>query len=172
MVLLLAAARIRTSACCGPNFKSPLEWDVFAVSTYLTISVVFFYVGLIPDFAIVKRYTRGFSRHVYSALSLGWRGDEASSGATTTCSTRCSPGFATPLVISVHSVVSWDFAMGIVPGWHTTIFAPYFVAGAIFSGCGDGDDAVIPMRKIQQLEHVMPIGALREAGQDACSSPR
>jgi molybdopterin-containing oxidoreductase family membrane subunit len=131
------SCRTRTSASCGPNFKSPLEWDVFAVSTYLTISVVFFYVGLIPDFAIVKRYTRGFSRHIYSALFAGLGGDRSGSGATTTCSTRCSAGYrgaagAAPCTRSV----SWDFAMGLVPGWHTTIFAPYFVAGAIFSGCG------------------------------------
>jgi molybdopterin-containing oxidoreductase family membrane subunit len=138
------------------NFKSPLEWDVFAVSTYLTISVVFFYVGLIPDLAIVKRYTRGFSRHVYSALSLGWVGTKRQ-WRNYNMLYALLAGLATPLVLSVHSVVSWDFAMGIVPGWHTTIFAPYFVAGAIFSGCAMVLTLCIPMRKIQRLENVMPI---------------
>ncbi len=138
------------------NFKSPLEWDVFAVSTYLTISVVFFYVGLIPDFAIVKRYTRGFSRHIYSALSLGWVGTKRQWRNYNMLYSLLA-GIAAPLVLSVHSVVSWDFAMGLVPGWHTTIFAPYFVAGAIFSGCGMVLTLCIPMRKIQKLERVMPI---------------
>jgi Ni/Fe-hydrogenase subunit HybB-like protein len=138
------------------NFKSPLEWDVFAISTYLTISVVFFYVGLIPDFAIVKRYTRGVSRHVYSALSLGWLGTREQ-WRNYNMLYALLAGFATPLVLSVHSVVSWDFAMGLVPGWHTTIFAPYFVAGAIFSGCAMVLTLCIPMRKIQKLERVMPI---------------
>jgi molybdopterin-containing oxidoreductase family membrane subunit len=138
------------------NFKSPLEWDVFAISTYLTISVVFFYVGLIPDFAIVKRYTRGLRRHIYSVLSLGWVGSKRQ-WRNYNMLYALLAGFATPLVLSVHSVVSWDFAMGIVPGWHTTIFAPYFVAGAIFSGCGMVLTLCIPMRKLQKLERVMPI---------------
>jgi len=138
------------------NFKSPLEWDVFAVSTYLTISVVFFYVGLIPDLAIVKRYTRGVSRHIYSALSLGWVGSKRQWRNYNMLYTLLA-GFAAPLVLSVHSVVSWDFAMGLVPGWHTTIFAPYFVAGAIFSGCAMVFTLVIPMRKLQKLENVLPI---------------
>lgn len=138
------------------NFKSPLEWDVFAVSTYLTVSVVFFYVGLIPDFAIVKRYTRGVRRWIYSALSLGWLGTKRQ-WQNYNMLYALLAGFATPLVLSVHSVVSWDFAMGIVPGWHTTIFAPYFVAGAIFSGCGMVMTLVIPMRKVQKLERVITI---------------
>ncbi len=138
------------------NFKSPLEWDVFAVSTYLTISVVFFYVGLIPDLAIVKRYTRGVRRHIYSAFSLGWIGTKTQ-WRNYNMLYALLAGFATPLVLSVHSVVSWDFAMGIVPGWHTTIFAPYFVAGAIFSGCAMVLTLCIPMRKLQKLERVMPI---------------
>jgi molybdopterin-containing oxidoreductase family membrane subunit len=138
------------------NFKSPLEWDVFAISTYLTVSVVFFYVGLIPDFAIVKRYTTGLSRHVYSALSLGWRGTKMQ-WRNYNMLYALLAGFATPLVLSVHSVVSWDFAMSIVPGWHTTIFAPYFVAGAIFSGCAMVITLVVPMRKIQKLERVITI---------------
>ena len=138
------------------NFKSPLEWDVFAISTYLIVSVVFFYVGLIPDFAIVKRYTRGFKRVIYSALSLGWMGTREQ-WRNYNVLYNLLAGLATPLVLSVHSVVSWDFAMGIVPGWHTTIFAPYFVAGAIFSGCAMVMTLTIPMRKIYRLQRVMPI---------------
>jgi len=138
------------------NFKSPLEWDVFAVSTYLIVSVVFFYVGLIPDFAIVKRYTRGFKRWIYSALSLGWLGTREQ-WRNYNMLYAILAGLATPLVLSVHSVVSWDFAMSVVPGWHTTIFAPYFVAGAIFSGCGMVLTLSIPLRKIQKLERVIPI---------------
>ena len=137
-----------------PNLKSPLEWDVFAVSTYLTVSVVFFYVGLIPDLAIIKRYTRGTKRWIYSALSLGWRGTREQWRHYSTLYALLA-GFATPLVISVHSVVSWDFAMSIVPGWHTTIFAPYFVAGAIFSGTAMVMTLVIPMRKIHRLEPII-----------------
>jgi molybdopterin-containing oxidoreductase family membrane subunit len=145
------------------NFKSPLEWDVFAISTYLTISVVFFYVGLIPDFAIVKRYTRGLSRRVYSALSLGWVGTKRQ-WRNYNMLYAILAGLATPLVLSVHSVVSWDFAMGIVPGWHTTIFAPYFVAGAIFSGCAMVLTLCIPMRRLQRLEDVMPIDHFEKLG--------
>jgi Ni/Fe-hydrogenase subunit HybB-like protein len=137
-----------------PNFKSPLEWDVFAVSTYLTVSVVFFYVGLIPDLAIVKRYTRGAARWIYSALSLGWRGTKEQWRHYNALYALLA-GFATPLVLSVHSVVSWDFAMSIVPGWHTTIFAPYFVAGAIFSGTGMVLTLIIPLRKLQRLERLI-----------------
>jgi molybdopterin-containing oxidoreductase family membrane subunit len=139
-----------------PNFKSPLEWDVFAVSTYLTVSVVFFYVGLIPDFAIVKRYTTGAKRWIYSALSLGWRGTKEQWRHYNTLYALLA-GFATPLVLSVHSVVSWDFAMSIVPGWHTTIFAPYFVAGAIFSGTGMVMTLIIPLRKLQRLERLITL---------------
>jgi Ni/Fe-hydrogenase subunit HybB-like protein len=137
-----------------PNFKSPLEWDVFAVSTYLTVSVVFFYVGLIPDLAVVKKYARGAAKWIYSAFSLGWRGTKEQWRHYNTLYALLA-GFATPLVISVHSVVSWDFAMSIVPGWHTTIFAPYFVAGAIFSGTGMVLTLVIPLRKIQRLERLI-----------------
>jgi len=129
---------------------------VFAVSTYLTVSVVFFYVGLIPDLAIVKRYTRGARRWIYSALSLGWVGSKEQ-WRNYNMLYALLAGFATPLVLSVHSVVSWDFAMAIVPGWHSTIFAPYFVAGAIFSGCAMVMTLVIPMRKIHHLESVIPI---------------
>ncbi len=133
------------------NFRSPLTWDVFAVSTYLTVSVIFFFVGMIPDLAIARRYSTGIRRWIYGLLSLGWRGTDAQwKHYEKLCLFLAA--FATPLVLSVHSVVSWDFAMSMLPGWHTTIFAPYFVAGAIFSGCGMVMTLVIPMRKIFRLE--------------------
>ncbi|MCP5107069.1 MAG: polysulfide reductase NrfD [bacterium] len=138
------------------NFRSPLVWDVFAVSTYLTISMIFFYVGMIPDFAAARRHFTGARHWIYKTLALGWEG--------TTDQWRhynrlymFLAAFATPLVISVHSVVSWDFAMSIVPGWHSTIFAPYFVAGAIFSGTAMVMTLTIPMRKILKLEKYITI---------------
>ncbi|NQU09953.1 polysulfide reductase NrfD, partial [bacterium] len=133
------------------NFRSPLVWDVFAVSTYLTVSAVFFYVGMIPDLAVARRRTAGLRRSVYRILSLGWGG---TAGQWTHYAKLYAflAAFATPLVISVHSVVSWDFAMSVIPGWHTTIFAPYFVAGAIFSGTAMVITLVVPMRRILRLE--------------------
>ena len=134
-----------------PNFRSPLVWDVFAISTYLIISIVFFYVGMIPDFAIVRQRATGIRRWIYGILSLGWRGtDKQWKHYNQLCLLLAA--FATPLVVSVHSIVSWDFAMGVIPGWHTTIFAHYFVAGAIFSGTAMVFTLVIPMRKIFRLE--------------------
>jgi len=116
------------------NFRSPLIWDVFAVSTYFTISLVFWYTGLVPDLATVRdRAKHWFRKRVYSILSLGWRGSGRGWSHYEICYMILA-GIATPLVLSVHSVVSFDFAIAIVPGWHTTIFPPYFVAGAIFSG--------------------------------------
>jgi molybdopterin-containing oxidoreductase family membrane subunit len=132
------------------NFRSPLAWDVFAVSTYFTISVVFFYVGLIPDLAIAKRVQTGLRKKIYSALSLGWVGSFKQWKHYSKLYMFLA-AFATPLVVSVHSVVSWDFAMSVIPGWHTTIFAPYFVAGAIFSGTAMVITLVVPMRKILGL---------------------
>jgi len=133
------------------NFRSPLEWDVFAVTTYFTISAVFFYVGLVPDLAIVKRLSSGFRRKFYSVLSLGWVGSSRQWKHYSRLYMFLA-AFATPLVVSVHSVVSWDFAMSILPGWHTTIFAPYFVAGAIFSGTAMVITLVVPMRRIVGLQ--------------------
>jgi Ni/Fe-hydrogenase subunit HybB-like protein len=133
------------------NFRSPLEWDVFAVSTYFTISAVFFYVGLIPDLAIAKRLSTGFKKRFYSALSLGWVGSFRQWKHYSRLYMFLA-AFATPLVVSVHSVVSWDFAMSLLPGWHTTIFAPYFVAGAIFSGTAMVITLVVPMRRILGLQ--------------------
>ncbi len=133
------------------NFKSPLLWDTFAITTYLTISVVFFYVGLIPDLAIARDRSTGLRKLVYTVLSLGWQGTSNQWKAHNRSVLHLS-GLATPLVLSVHSVVSWDFAMSIVPGWHATVFAPYFVAGAIFSGFAMVLTVMIPVRRIFGLE--------------------
>jgi molybdopterin-containing oxidoreductase family membrane subunit len=116
------------------NFRSPLLWDVFAVSTYATVSMVFWYIGLVPDFATIKDRARSkIRRTVYGALSLGWRGT-ARNWAHYEMLYLLLAGLSTPLVLSVHTIVSFDFAVSSLPGWHTTIFPPYFVAGAIFSG--------------------------------------
>ena len=133
------------------NFKSPLMWDTFAISTYATVSVLFFYVGLLPDLAIARDRSHGWRRTLYATLALGWTG----SGRQWKSHQRTVlllSGLATPLVLSVHSVVSWDFAMSLVPGWHGTIFAPYFVAGAIFSGFALVVTVLIPVRRIYALE--------------------
>ncbi|MFN6943390.1 MAG: NrfD/PsrC family molybdoenzyme membrane anchor subunit [Cytophagaceae bacterium] len=115
------------------NFNSPLVWDVFAISTYLTVSLVFWYVGLIPDFATIRERASGVRRMIYGALSLGWDGS-AKSWSRYEAVSLVLAGLSTPLVLSVHTIVSMDFATSVIPGWHTTIFPPYFVAGAIFSG--------------------------------------
>lgn len=134
------------------NFKSPLVWDVFAVSTYLTVSALFFFIGMIPDIAAVRDRVTGAPRKIiYSILSLGWKGSNWE-WLHYTRAYLFFAAFATPLVLSVHSVVSWDFAMSNLPGWHTTIFAPYFVAGAIFSGLGMVIMLTVPIRKIFHLE--------------------
>jgi Ni/Fe-hydrogenase subunit HybB-like protein len=126
------------------NFKSPLMWDVFAISTYFSVSAIFFYVGLVPDIAIYRDHARGLVRKVYGALSLGWRGTHQQWHAYT-AAYGFFAAFAAPLVLSVHSVVSWDFAMAPTAGWHSTIFPPYFVAGAIFSGCAMVISLLLPM---------------------------
>ena len=136
------------------NFKSPLLWDVFAINTYMTISIVFFYVGLIPDIAIARDRSTGVKKVVYSILSLGWQGSSGQWKAHNRTVLHLS-GLATPLVLSVHSVVSWDFAMSIIPGWHATIFAPYFVAGAIFGGFAMVLTVMIPVRRIFGLEEYL-----------------
>src|SRR5690606_4576436 len=116
------------------NFRSPLLWDVFAVSTYATVSVVFWYVGMIPDLATLRdRAKTKIRRLIYGALSLGWRGS-ARDWSHYEMTYMLLAALSTPLVLSVHTIVSFDFAVSNLPGWHTTIFPPYFVAGAIFSG--------------------------------------
>ena len=140
-----------------PNFRSPLLWDVFAVSTYFTVSLLFWYMGLIPDLATMRDRAKSKIAQVgYGIFSLGWRG-----------STRhwqhyekaylLLAGLATPLVLSVHTIVSFDFAVSQLPGWHTTIFPPYFVAGAIFSGFAMVLTLLIPVRKWYGLEHLITI---------------
>ncbi len=133
------------------NFKSPLVWDVFAVTTYLTVSTTFLIVGLIPDVASVRDLATGWRKALYSITSLGWRGTDQQWRHYTKAYLYLA-ALATPLVLSVHSVVSWDFAMSIVPGWHATIFAPYFVAGAIYSGLAMVITLLVPLRKVFKME--------------------
>jgi molybdopterin-containing oxidoreductase family membrane subunit len=135
-----------------PNFRGPLLWDVFAVGTYFTVSATFFLIGMIPDVAAARDATTvPWRKKLYTILSFGWRGTHNEWKHFNRAYLYLA-AFATPLVLSVHSVVSWDFAVSIVPGWHTTIFAPYFVAGAIFSGLAMVMTIVIPIRKIFGLE--------------------
>lgn len=115
------------------NFRSPLLWDVFAISTYATVSIVFWYVGMVPDMATLRDRAKGLRKIIYGALSLGWRG-RARDWSHYEMVYLILAALSTPLVLSVHSIVSFDFAVAQLPGWHTTIFPPYFVAGAIFSG--------------------------------------
>ncbi|MGH9793901.1 MAG: NrfD/PsrC family molybdoenzyme membrane anchor subunit [Candidatus Acidiferrales bacterium] len=135
-----------------PQFRSPLVWDVFAISTYATVSFLFWFVGLIPDFATLRdRTTHRFARSVYGILAMGWRGS-AIHWHRYEMAYLLLAGLATPLVVSVHSVVSLDFAVSVLPGWHTTIFPPYFVAGAIFSGFAMVLTLAIPLRKFYGLQ--------------------
>ncbi len=135
-----------------PQFRSPLVWDVFAVLTYFTVSLLFWYAGLIPDLATLRdRTTSRFAQIVYGMLALGWRGSAAHWHRYQTAYLLMA-GLATPLVISVHSIVAMDFAAAIVPGWHTTIFPPYFVAGAIFSGFAMVMTLAIPLRAVYGLQ--------------------
>ena len=135
-----------------PQFRSPLIWDVFAVSTYFTVSLMFWFIGLIPDLATLRdRAENKYARMIYGLLAMGWRGS-ARHWARYEMAYLLLAGLATPLVLSVHTVVSFDFAVGIVPGWHTTIFPPYFVAGAIYSGFAMVLMLAIPIRKIYGLE--------------------
>ena len=135
-----------------PQFRSPLIWDVFAVSTYATVSLLFWYVGLIPDFATLRdRATARAPRFTYGLLAMGWRGSATHWHRYETASLLLA-GLATPLVVSVHTIVSFDFAVSIVPGWHTTIFPPYFVAGAIYSGFAMVMTLAIPLRYVYGLE--------------------
>ncbi|HXF06896.1 MAG TPA: NrfD/PsrC family molybdoenzyme membrane anchor subunit [Blastocatellia bacterium] len=135
-----------------PQFRSPLVWDVFAVSTYATVSFLFWFVGLIPDLATLRdRAGSRLARIVYGVLAMGWRGS-AIHWHRYEMAYLLLAGLATPLVVSVHSVVSFDFAVGIIPGWHATIFPPYFVAGAIYSGFAMVMTLAIPLRAIYGLE--------------------
>jgi Ni/Fe-hydrogenase subunit HybB-like protein len=139
------------------NFRSPLLWDVFAINTYLTISLLFWYLGMIPDFATLRdRTPGGFRRLAYSLLSLGWNGSARTWSRYETATTILA-GLATPLVISVHTIVSMDFATSVVPGWHATLFPPYFVAGAVFSGFGMVLTLLIVTRATMRLERYITV---------------
>jgi molybdopterin-containing oxidoreductase family membrane subunit len=140
-----------------PQFRSPLEWDVFAVSTYATVSLLFWYVGLLPDLATMRdRAPTRFTARVYGLLSLGWRGD-ARHWMHYQKLYILLAGLAAPLVVSVHTIVGLDFAIAILPGWHSTIFPPYFVAGAIFSGFSMVLTLVIPLRTIYKLQGLITV---------------
>ena len=142
-----------------PNFQSPLVFDVIAISTYLIVSSLFWYMGMLPDLAVVRDRAEGYRKRIFAFLSLGWTG-EHEQWRHYTRAYLFFAALATPLVISVHSVVSWDFALSIVPGWHSTIFAPYFVAGAIHSGLAIVLTLMIPMRKIFRYETMITLDIL------------
>src|SRR5450759_2260285 len=146
-----------------PQFRSPLIWDVFAVSTYFTISLVFWFVGLIPDLATLRdRAENPWVQRIYGLLAMGWRGSARHWHRYETAYLLLA-GIATPLVLSVHTVVSFDFAVGVVPGWHTTIFPPYFVAGAIYSGFAMVLCLAIPIRAIYGLQDFITMRHLENA---------
>ena len=139
------------------NFNSPLLWDVFAISTYFSVSLVFWYIGLIPDFATIRdRMTKPLAKKVYGVLSFGWSG-KAKNWTRFEEVSLVLAGLATPLVFSVHSIVSMDFATSVIPGWHTTIFPPYFVSGAVFSGFAMVLTLLLIMRKVMKLENYITI---------------
>jgi molybdopterin-containing oxidoreductase family membrane subunit len=140
------------------NFRSPLEWDVFAVSTYGTVSVLFWYIGMIPDLAVLRdRFFKAGNRlrsALYGFFAMGWRGSNRP-WSNYEMAYLVLAGVATPHVLSVHTIVSFDFAVSLIPGWHTTIFPPYFVAGAIFSGFGMVLTLMLPLRAIFKLEDLI-----------------
>lgn len=139
------------------NFNSPLLWDVFAISTYFSVSLVFWYIGLIPDFATIRDYVKSpVKKRIYEILSFGWSGRAKDWNRFEEVSLVLA-GLATPLVFSVHSIVSMDFATSVIPGWHTPIFPPYFVAGAIFSGFAMVQTLLLIMRKAYKLESYVTI---------------
>ncbi|MEC8932618.1 MAG: NrfD/PsrC family molybdoenzyme membrane anchor subunit, partial [Candidatus Latescibacterota bacterium] len=139
------------SMAIWPQFRSPLIWDVFAVGTYLTVSLLFWGVGLIPDFATYRDKARNLlTKRIFGFLSLGWRGS-AIHWERYEMASQILAGLSTPLVLSVHSVVSFDFAVSIIPGWHTTIFPPYFVAGAIYAGFAMVLTLMLPLRALYGL---------------------
>ena len=140
------------------NFNSPLLWDVFAISTYFTVSLLFWYSGLLPDFATVRdRAKTKFRKMMYGVAAFGWTGSTKHWQRFESLSLVLA-GLSTPLVLSVHTIVSFDFATSVVPGWHTTIFPPYFVAGAIFSGFAMVQTLLIIVRKVLNLNDYITIG--------------
>ena len=160
--LALLAVPVSQHDGLWPQFRSPLIWDVFAVSTYATVSLLFWYVGLIPDLATLRDHAPSTRRRRKFTACWRWAGAaRPATGSATKRLTCCWPDLATPLVLSVHTVVSFDFAIAIVPGWHTTIFPPYFVAGAIYSGFAMVLTLVIPMRKLYDLEDLITMRHLQ-----------
>jgi len=144
------------------NFTSPLLWDVFAVSTYLTISFVFWGIGLIPDIALMRaRATSGIKKAIFAVLSLGWKNSNRNWQNYERVYLILA-GLSTPLVLSVHTIVSFDFAVSVIPGWHTTIFPPYFVAGAIFSGFGMVSTCLIILRKVYDMENIITVNHIEK----------
>jgi len=147
-----------------PQFRSPLAWDVFAVSTYATVSLLFWFVGLLPDLATFRdRAKNRATKIIYGVLAMGWRGS-AIHWQRHEMASLLLAGLATPLVLSVHTVVSFDFSFGIVPGWHSTIFPPYFVAGAIYAGFAMVLTLAIPLRKLFGLEDFITMRHLNNMG--------
>jgi Ni/Fe-hydrogenase subunit HybB-like protein len=143
------------SMAVQPQFRSPLVWDVFAVSTYATVSALFWYVGMMPDLATLRDRTHSRpAQFIYGILAMGWRGSARHWSIYETC-TLLLAGLATPLVLSVHTVVSFDFTIAIVPGWHSTFFPPYFVAGAIYSGFAMVLILAIPIRAVYNLQDMI-----------------
>ncbi len=138
------------------NFNSPLLWDLFAISTYFTVSLLFWYTGLVPDFATLRDRASGLRKKFYNFLSFGWTG-AAKHWQRFESLSLVLAGLATPLVLSVHTIVSFDFATSVIPGWHTTIFPPYFVAGAIFSGFAMVQTLMVMTRKVLKLEDYITI---------------
>ena len=141
-----------------PNFNSPLLWDVFAISTYFTVSLLFWYSGLLPDFATIRdRAKTKLRKRLYGMASFGWSGSTKHWQRHESLSLILA-GLSTPLVLSVHTIVSFDFATSVVPGWHTTIFPPYFVAGAIFSGFAMVQTLMLILRKVMNLQDYITLG--------------
>ena len=141
-----------------PNFNSPLLWDVFAISTYFTVSLLFWYSGLLPDFATIRdRAKTKLRKRLYGLASFGWSGSTKHWQRHESLSLILA-GLSTPLVLSVHTIVSFDFATSVVPGWHTTIFPPYFVAGAIFSGFAMVQTLMLILRKVMNLQDYITLG--------------
>ncbi len=145
-----------TRGSLWPNFNSPLLWDVFAISTYFTVSILFWYTGLVPDFATIRDRAKGLRRKIYNFLCFGWTGSAKHWQRWESLSLVLA-GLATPLVLSVHTIVSFDFATSVIPGWHTTIFPPYFVAGAVFSGFAMVLTLMLVARKLLHLEEYITI---------------
>jgi Ni/Fe-hydrogenase subunit HybB-like protein len=139
------------------NFRSPLVWDMFAIATYFTVSAVFWFVGLVPDLATIRdRATKRWKKAIFGFLSLGWNGSNRTWSRYEVVYLLLA-GLATPLVVSVHTIVSWDFATSVIPGWHTTIFPPYFVAGAVFSGFAMVLTLMLIVRKVLHFEEYITL---------------